>query len=107
MLNLRQESLNKTLEPLKEVGPEKQPLGIVEIPGASTSKVQHHFYSNHIEYLGEFLEFKLLAETKRDERQGAKRKLLSGVDSSGKRQAKLVSNNNDLALDVKIDPGTK
>ena len=96
---------NKILEPLPDVGPEKQPLGIVEIPGASTSKVQHHFYSQHTEYLGEFLEFKLLAETKRQEKQGAKRKLLNGVDSSGKRQAKLVSsNNNDLALDVKIDP---
>ena len=96
---------NKTLEPLPDVGPEKQPLGIVEIPGASTSKVQHHFYSHHTEYLAEFLEFKSFADTKREERQGAKRKHLSGVDSSGKRQAKLVvSNNNDLALDVKIDP---
>ncbi len=96
---------NKTLDPLPDVGPEKQPLGIVEIPGASTSKVQNHFYSQHTEYLAEFLEFKLLAESKRQEKQGAKRKLLNGVDSSGKRQAKLVSsNNNDLALDVKIDP---
>ena len=33
---------NKTLDPLPDVGPEKQPMGIVEIPGASTSKVQHH-----------------------------------------------------------------
>ena len=96
---------SKTLTPIPEVGPEKQPLGIVEIPGASTSKVQHHFYSHHTEYLGEFLEYKLLSETKREERQGAKRKLLGGSDSSGKRQAKLVvSNKNDLALDVKLDP---